>query len=160
MTEQYEKYLQQTQEVEKLLASIKALDLIKQNKKLQDTVEQNFDLYKHDHNERHDSLENELYELKVKEAEIVQEYHELCQRNEKFKKEQEKLEKNTRRQEVDMDEITREIELLEKQIQEVDKYQLSATTVPYTELIMALYEELGVKVIVENGQETLIKLGK
>ncbi|KAG1176138.1 hypothetical protein G6F70_004238 [Rhizopus microsporus] len=160
MSEEEDKRFADLPQVEQLLEDFKALKILKEIEETQRNIDHEMQEYEQRHVEQLQSSQSELERLKAKEANVIEEYKIMLERDKQTKLGNESMEENIQQLDVQIAELQREKESLMKQVQALREEEFSPTNIPSTELTLALFEGLGVKPVMEDGQVKKLILGK
>ncbi|RCH90850.1 hypothetical protein CU097_004634 [Rhizopus azygosporus] len=152
MSEEEDKRFEDLPQVEQLLEDFKALKILKEIEETQRNIDHEMQEYEQRHVEQFQSSQSELERLRTKEASVIEEYKTMLERDKQTRLENESMEENIQQLDVQITELQREKELLMKQVQALREEEFSPTNIPSTELTLALFEGLGVKPVMEDGQ--------
>ncbi|ORE06712.1 hypothetical protein BCV72DRAFT_118908 [Rhizopus microsporus var. microsporus] len=152
MAEDEDKRFQDLPQVEQLLEEFKALKILKEIEESRRNIDHEMQEYEQRHVEQFQSSQSELERLRAKEASVIEEYKTMLERNKQSKLGHESMEENIRQLDVQIAELQRERESLMKQVQVLREKEFSPTNIPSTELTLALFEGLGIKPVMEDGQ--------
>ncbi|KAI9276553.1 hypothetical protein BY458DRAFT_433338 [Sporodiniella umbellata] len=148
--------LDKIKQTEGLLKNFKALECLEKIREYQNSVDQTCHEYKNKQNEKEHELERELEVLKVMETELAQDYQDLMKKNETYLKDEEELEGYAEKLGTEIEELNREIELLEGQL--IQPNNLYSVDPQPFDLVQAVFEGIGVRAKMESNRVTQVEL--
>lgn len=133
MSEEEDKRFADLPQVEQLLEDFKALKILKEIEETQRNIDHEMQEYEQRHVEQLQSSQSELERLKAKEANVIEEYKIMLERDKQTKLGNESMEENIQQLDVQIAELQREKESLMKQVQALREEEFSPTNIPSTE---------------------------
>ncbi|KAI7907672.1 uncharacterized protein BX663DRAFT_491653 [Cokeromyces recurvatus] len=136
-----------------VISKLKPVDVLEEAKEYLTDAEENAKTILRSKEELNKELQRQLEVLKVKEATVIEEYRTTVEKNNTYEEEKMKQESMIKQEEQRQVQLSEEIRLLEKELEELDKPNLSDNLVDVNELRLAIYRGLGVRPRIEDNNK-------